>query len=132
MCPEHIEEYQPYVVGVLVQIASMNGEEERVKRYGFRGVDVRGLLAEELVIKLNSDHNGAVTVERISREIMRHPLVVAAIFVSLARAGRVDVRRTERGSIMVTTRLNVALLGSEVSNPEEESTWQTLWTRQPT
>jgi len=99
-CPEHIE-LHPYVGEVLDQLAAIDAEEHRIKRLGIAGVDLQGVLAKEAMIKLVCDYGGSGTVERISGELRRHPLVVSLIFVRLAKCGVVTIRRTKRGSIVV-------------------------------
>lgn len=96
-CSEHVESMD-YVQGILAQMADRTTEIERVKKRGWKAVNVRGPVVGEIADYLNA--HGERTIERIAREVCHGTLreVLSHYVTAMKKAKLVTLGVSRRGS----------------------------------
>lgn len=79
---------------------NVDREEERIRRRGLKAVDLKGVLVQEVLLRLNGETRRCESNLKLARELNRDPIVVTKILWRLKQAGMVTLQRTLRGSLV--------------------------------
>ena len=97
-CNEHVE-CNPYVQHVLSVISDREREEKKVERKGWRAVDIKGSIAQEILQFIRV--NGERTFARVARDMGRDSSITDCYLMALKKAKLVIVGRSKRGAMTI-------------------------------